>query len=253
MYTLPNLPDSTAREVYARLCTTLEMLPVATPEARAARDEDAMRAVAALHPTDALEARLAADIVGLEAYATDSLRLAGVYRDDFAATMRCRAQATSMVRQMRALLREYRSAQAERDKALLEMHPGAMERAGYWFRESVVPEPAPQPGPHCDPGPVPEPAPPPAAPSAAASAALTPGSDHDRRPGLDRGRRFEDLTEVEQYALIYPRRAALIRASGGLPARCDFGPPEPEIVEGLVHGTSPILLALDGPTAVAAE
>ncbi len=174
MYTLPNLPDSTAREVYARLRKTLELLPADTPEASAARDADAMRAVAAHHPTDAMEARIAADIVGLEAYATDSLRLAGVHRSDLAATMQCRAQATSMFRQMRCLLRDYQRTQAARDKALLEMHPAAMERAGYWFREFVVPEPASEPGPDhdrgpgpdYDPGPVAEPAPRPAVPAA---------------------------------------------------------------------------------------
>ena len=44
---------------------------------------------------------------------------------------------------------------------------------------------------------------------------------------------------------MYPERAARIRAAGGLPAKLDFGPPEPELVHDLVHGSSPILLALD--------
>ena len=54
-----------------------------------------------------------------------------------------------------------------------------------------------------------------------------------------------ELTEAEKYAVIYPDRAARIRARRGLPARLDFGPPEPEIVEALVTGTSPILRELD--------
>ena len=116
--------------------------------------------------------------------------------------------------------------------------PGGIS-AGYWFRESVVPEPVPAPGP--------QPAPRPAA-------AAAPGLDHDPGPGLDLARGFEQLTEVEQYAVLYPRRAAQIRAARGLPANLGYGPPEPEIVAGLVHGTSPILLALDPPPlAVAAE
>jgi hypothetical protein len=57
MYTLPNLPDATAHEIYTRLRATFELIPADTPEASAARDADAMRAVAAHHPTDALEAR----------------------------------------------------------------------------------------------------------------------------------------------------------------------------------------------------
>ena len=60
-----------------------------------------------------------------------------------------------------------------------------------------------------------------------------------------------DLTEAEQYAAIYPDRAALIRATGGLPPKPSFGPPEPDIVEALVNGTSPILRALDRPAEVA--
>ena len=47
------------------------------------------------------------------------------------------------------------------------------------------------------------------------------------------------------YAVIHPRRAARIRALGGLPEPCDFGPPEPELVRAIVTGTSPTLRALD--------
>jgi hypothetical protein len=55
------------------------------------------------------------------------------------------------------------------------------------------------------------------------------------------------LTEAEQYAILYPDRAARIRANRGLPTRLDFGPPEPHIIEAIVRGTSPILRALDKP------
>src|SRR5580704_16241141 len=57
----------------------------------------------------------------------------------------------------RAPLTEYRRTQAERDKALTAMHPAAMERAGYWFHEATVPEPAPPSAPSV----AAEPAPPP--------------------------------------------------------------------------------------------
>lgn len=53
------------------------------------------------------------------------------------------------------------------------------------------------------------------------------------------------MTEVEQYAVLYPRRAAAIRAAGGMPADATFQSPGPDIERGLVHGTSPVLLALD--------
>ncbi len=223
MQTLPNLPPAIAREVFATLCAALPSPATDTPDARATRDEAAMAAVAALHPTDPLEAKFAADIVVAEAYAMDSFRLAGECRNDFAATIKCRAQANATLRQMRSLLRDYRRTQAERDKALAAMHPAAMERAGYWFHEITVPEPAPPPKPS-EAG---EPVPPPTAVTG----------------------KFESLSEAEQYATLYADRAARIRAAGGLPPRLDFAPPEPEIVEALVNGTSPILRALDQHSA----
>ena len=61
------------------------------------------------------------------------------------------------------------------------------------------------------------------------------------------------MTEAEQYAVMHPDRASRIRAAGGLPQRCDFGPPEPELVQAIVSGTSPVLCALDPPTMIAAE
>ena len=130
MHTLPNLPDSITREVFATLCGSLPPALTETPEARASRDDVAIASVAALHPTNAFEAKLAADIVLAEAHYAASLRQAGEHRGDLAATSRCRTLAMGMLRQMRGLLRDYQRMQAERDKALAAMHPAAMERAG---------------------------------------------------------------------------------------------------------------------------
>lgn len=103
------------------------------------------------------------------------------------------------------------------------MHPAAMERAGYWFRDASAPAPPPSPA---------------------------PAASTDPDPAISS---FSALTEPEQYALLYPERAARIRAARGLPACLDFGPPAPDIVEALVNGTSPILRALDRhPVAMAA-
>ena len=52
------------------------------------------------------------------------------------------------------------------------------------------------------------------------------------------------VAEADRYAIIYPQRAARIRALGGLPQPCDFGPPPPELVDAIVTGTSPTLRAL---------
>ena len=166
-----------------------------------------MEAVTALNPYDAFEARLAARIVGMDAHAADSLRSAGLAAADPAEMHRCRAQAASMARQSDAALRSLLRMQVTREKQLAALHPVAMERAGNWFREITMPEPAPD---------------------------LVPAAAADL---------FSQLTEAEQYAVTYPDRAARIRAAGGLPADLDFGPPEPALVHAVVHGTSPILQA----------
>ena len=187
------LPSPLAREVYASLCATLPRLPHGTPDARAARDALAMDAATALHPTNALEAKLAVSIVAAQVYAEDSFRQADENRADVAVSLRCLAQANALLRDMRHMLRHYQRMQAEHDRAIAEMHPAAMERAGYWFSEVGVPAPAASPAEAPAPADTPEPAAPPPAVAPAAPA-------------------FETLTEVEQYALqaadIYARRSA---------------------------------------------
>jgi hypothetical protein len=215
MHTLPNLPPSVAREVLATLCATLPPPVADTAEARAARDETAMAAVAALHPADAFEALLAAQIVEADAHAMDCLRLAVQAGQQPEDVRRCRAQAATMMRHMQSGLRALQRTQSMREKAEATMHPAAMDRAGYWFRDASPPLP----------------------PSPAQADAPQPA----------------DLTDAEQYAAVYPDRAARIRAHGGLPMRLDFGPPDPAVVDALVNGTSPILRALDHrPPAAAA-
>lgn len=217
MHTLPNLPPSIVRELFASLRESLPDPAIASPEARAAREDLAMAEIAALHPADAIEGELAVQVVAAGAWAKDCLRLARGYRSDLAETVRCRAQAMTMMRQMQTALGKLERRQATREKAEAEMHPAAMQRAGWWFREATVPA-----------GPTPPPEPEPAAPP----------------------QEFGALTEAEQYAVVYPERAARIRAAGGLPAPLDFGPPEPTLIEALVSGNSPILQALDNPPPV---
>jgi len=130
------------------------------------------------------------------------------------------------MRQAQSALRSLRADQAKREKAEAALHPPTMERAGYWFRDVSVPAPDEGRGPAPD-------APPP------------PARTEPPAPALGEGRGVDIVAEAEQYALIYPERAARIRALGGLPRPCDFGPPSPELVHAIVTGTSPILRALD--------
>jgi hypothetical protein len=224
--TLSNLPPAIAREVFANLRSALPLPVPDTAEARAAREEAAVAAVAALDPADAFEAQLAAQIVGADAQAKECFRLAVVPGTTPEAAHCHRAQAAVMMRHMQSGLRMLERRQAAREKALAALQPAAMERAGYWFHEITV-SPAPAVSEPAAAEAPPDPAPPPPA--------------EPVKPD------FEDMREAEQYAIIYPDRAARIRAAGGLPPRCEFGPPAPDLVAALVSGVSPILRALDQP------
>jgi hypothetical protein len=170
MHTLPpDFPIALAREVFARLCTSLPPPRDGTPEARAVRDDLAYAAVEAYYPVDAGEAELAVQIVAANAHALDSLRLAGLPGKSEEDIRRCRAQGNSMMRTAQSALRALERRQASREKAQNAMHPAAMERAGYWFKSVSVPEATPQPPP---------------AEAAKPDGALVPrgGSVSDRRP-----------------------------------------------------------------------
>ena len=52
------------------------------------------------------------------------------------------------------------------------------------------------------------------------------------------------MEPAEQFAALYPQRAALIRAHGGLPPDIDFGAPEPDLVAAIVACTSPLMQEL---------
>jgi hypothetical protein len=134
-----------------------------------------------------------------------------------------RNQASRMDRDSQSGLRNLLRLQAERRKAEDALRPAAMERSGYWFKDSSLM--APQPPPLLSPQPATEPKEPP-------------------RPAL------EQMEPAEQFAAIYPKRAALIRAHGGLPPDIDFGAPAPDLVAAIVASTSPIMLGLDEEVAL---
>jgi hypothetical protein len=203
------------REYFAELCRELPPVPDEDLEARAARQNSAMDAVVALHPENAFETRLAVRIVSTDAHAADALRAAALAAGDFEKVRQCRAQAASMARQSDAALRALLRIQTTREKQEAAIHPAAMARAGYWFKEVSVPGPDPDPGPAPDPDPAPSPTQPKSEPE----------------PEID--------AEVRLYAALYPDRVARIREAGGLPPRLDFGPPEPEIVAALLRGVVP--------------
>ena len=64
-------------------------------------------------------------------------------------------------------------------------------------------------------------------------------------PTQDDEPKVDPIAAAEEYALIYPVRAALIRRLGRVPDSARFGPPEAWLAGALVTGRTPVLLALD--------
>jgi hypothetical protein len=234
MPSIPNIPETLSRAIYADLCNYLPPPPDDTPEAAALHHERAMTAVAHLLPENAAEAEVAVLIVAAQFQARDALRAAarcirGPDQEtgpDLDKLRQCRAQAASMMRQADSFIRTLLRMQAERLKAETAMRPAAMQRAGYWFR-SVSPEP--------DPPPDHEPAQQPPLPLRERGGERGP----DEPPKLEYG----VMTPAERIVSLYPDRAASILAAGGLPARLTFPPPDPDVVADLLTSTRPLVRA----------
>ncbi len=197
MYTLPNLPPSVVREVYARLCALLPPPHADTPEARADRDEAAVAAVAAMRPADAFEALFAAQIVGANASAMESLRLAVQPNQEPKDVHRNRGQAATMMRNMQSGLRMLRREQSEREAAAARTQPAAAQ---------------------------------PAANQSPASVPLTaaPSTQPDTMDDVDPV--FTNLADADAYAATHPGRALLIRPGPGRR-------PDADLADGPVHGS----------------
>jgi hypothetical protein len=220
MYSIPNVPDRLAREIYAELCGALPPPTPDTPEARTARDDRAMAAVAALIPENAFEAELAVQIVAKDFHAKHALRDASRPNLTVDALNNYRNQASRMDRDSQSGVRNLLRIQAIRYKAEDAARPAAMERAGYWYKDSL--EMAGRPLPLLAPEPADD----------------APKPNEPPRPA------YEQMEPAEQFAALYPQRAALIRAHGGLPPNIDFGPPDPDLVAAIVASTSTLMLNL---------
>ena len=114
-----------------------------------------------------------------------------------------------MARQADATLRTLLRIQAARDKALAGLHPPPWSAPATGSARSRCPR-----RPRAIAG------------SGPRVAALARGT-RPTEAGID--------AEADRYAVIYPDRAARIRAAGGLPPDLDFGPPAPPVVVGLLR------------------
>jgi hypothetical protein len=217
IYVLPNIPEPLSRAICADLIGNLPPPADDSPEQRALRDERAITALAHYIPENAPEAELAADIVAAEFHAKDALRGATRYVNDLAAAERCRRQHGLMMRTMHGGLRALLRLQAERHKVEDANRPAAMLRAGHLHSGTLPPEADPPPS-RPDAAPEPRPVPMP---------------------------KYEDMAAAEQYAVLYPDRAAAIRQNHGLPPGAKFPPPDRAIISEIVTSNSPVFLALD--------
>jgi hypothetical protein len=226
------------RDTYYALVHTLRaaLAPPAaeTSEEIARRDNAAIAQVAAMLPANADEASLAAGCVAARLYALDCIRQAREFNAaDPSWSHKCAAQSVSMMRearQTRSLLLRLQTAREKR-----EADSAATDRAAWseycaigLMNDALAGTPPAVPA---EP-----PAPPPPEPES--PAAVAPQRDL--------------AAEAELYAVLYPRRARLIRSLGGLPDNPGFGPPDPELVPFIVTGTTPALLSLDAETVAAA-
>lgn len=234
MDTTPQPPNPTldlARDTYYQLVHTLRgSLPppvTDTPEDLARRDNAAIAHVASLLPVNADEANLAVQHVAANASAMECLRLSREYATaDHAFFLKFNARAISMMRQARAARELLLRVQAERRTR--EADNAAADRAA-WTEHCALGLMTDAIG-TAPPAPMAEPPPPPPQQPAEAPAA-------------------DPIAEAEQYAIIYPQRAARIRVLGGLPQPLDFGPPPPELVQAIITGDTPALRALDSHAA----
>jgi hypothetical protein len=124
MTTPSSLPQPFLHQARATLCGLLPPPNPDTPEHRAAHEETALAAIAALNPTTPFEVTLAAEIIGADAHAMQCLREAAQPDLDPDKVFRSRAQACAMMRQMLSLLRTLQRLQPAQDQPKPAAQPG---------------------------------------------------------------------------------------------------------------------------------
>jgi hypothetical protein len=122
-----------------------------------------------------------------------------------------------MMRTMHSGLRTLLRVQAERHKAEDAKRPVALLRRGHLHSGTLPPEPETPP---CPPAAAPAPQPNPMP-------------------------KYEDMTEAEKFAVLYPDRAAAIRRHGGMPPAAKYPPPDDAIIKEIATGDSPAFRDLD--------
>ncbi len=215
------LPKAVYRTIVADLHADLPSPTLSDPALITERVHAAIAEIASMCPVNAEEARIAARVVTADAQARDCIRHARPHYNDPIAAMKCQAQANHFMRTAnaaRSLLLRIQAARRKHDSV-----PAARDQDAWTAH--------------------------------AAEGFLLAADGHattEPPPPPATDDRFARYDAAEQYALLYPRRAAEIRAYGGVPPTASYGLPEPEIVRALIAGTSPILQQIDNEYAGAA-
>jgi hypothetical protein len=246
------------REYYAELGSSLPPPVIDKPEYRERRLITAIEAFEALHPGDAYEARLAVQITLCGAHAADSLREAGVHREDFAKQTHCRAQGASMMREERATRRMLAQEQKVRLATEAVANSPKAQPAASATAPPAEPQAAPppvQPAAAAAPQPAPVAAPAPSPVAAPVAAPVPAGAPP--RPAAARSASPpappspEAIARAEAFAQENIVAAAQIRHDRGVTPqstayfRHPALPTDPEVIDALVHGTSDLLTLLD--------
>jgi hypothetical protein len=217
------LSKAVYRVLVADLYADIPSPSLTDPERIAERVQAAIGEIASMCPVNAEEARIAERVATADALARECIRRARAHHDEPIPAMQCQAQANQYMRTAnaaRALLLRVQAARHKREaiEAARAQDDWTMHAAAGLLLAADGHPIAPPP---------PPPPPEPPAPSAA---------DDDK---------FARYDEAEQYAVIYPKRAAEIRACGGIPRGATYGPPEAATVRALIASTSPILQEID--------
>ena len=219
----------TYRHIYFTLTACLPPPRDNSPEALHERNEAAVAAAASLCPVTAAEAILAAQSVAAAAHAQECLRAANDPAMPLVMSLKCTAQAASMMRQSQSAIRSLQQMQAIRIKRDSdESAAAAAAMAEHIAASSMTTRLTP-------------------ALTEPALAAAEPEMEPTPPPEVDRPKAAApEHTDAEIYAILYPHRAALIRRYGGVPPDVTFGPPDEDLVRALLESRSPLVRALDG-------
>ena len=223
---LHQLSGAGYRFVVHQLYQNLPLPFGADPETTALLIEAAIARIASMLPANADEAQIATRVVTADAQADDCIRHARTLFNDPIPAMKCHAAANSYMRTAnaaRALLLRIQTARRKREALPANCDSDAWVEhcAAGLMAAAAKGDPAPD----LPPPPLPQPAP----------AAPPPTADEQ----------YAQFDEAEHYAINYPRRAAEIRAHGGVPPTATYGKPDALLVQQIISSTSPILQQLD--------